>query len=105
MKKFLLFRGDTFLKALRPNDYKFQVNDKIHIAVMVNEYSKDYLFEEVIEIKQEQETIDIEIPASKTSTFEVGTLLLEVEITYGDGIVKTQQYELEVREDGIYERN
>ena len=105
MKKFLLFRGDTFLKVLRPNDYKFQVNDKIHIAVMVNEYSKDYLFEEVIEIKQEQETIDIEIPASKTSTFEVGTLLLEIEITYGEGIVKTQQYELEVREDGIYERN
>ena len=49
--------------------------------------------------------VDIEIPASKTSTFEIGTLLLEVEITYGDGIVKTQQYEVEVREDGIYERN
>ena len=102
----LLFRGDTFLKTLRPNnDYKFQVGDKIHFAVMVDEYSKNYLFENIINVETETETVDILIPPEKSATFDVGNLLLEIEITYGDGIVKTQQYQLEIREDGIYERN
>ena len=41
------FRGDTFLKNIKAQNYTFQEGDKIHIAILKNAYSKEYLYEEM----------------------------------------------------------
>ena len=99
-----LFRGDSFYKQIA-STYQFRVGDELHIAVMENAYSKDYLYEEVIIVKEETNEIDFEIPTEKTSLFPIKRLLLEIELTTIDGIVQTNQYELNVKADGIREQN
>lgn len=99
-----IFRGDTFYRELVPNqNYKFQKDDIIKVAVMVNTDSEKHLFDDTITVEEESEKVDILIPPEKTANFEIGDLILEIEVTYGGGIVKTQQYILEVKEDGIHE--
>ena len=99
-----IFRGDTFYRELVPNqNYKFQKDDIIKVAVMVNTDSENHLFDDTITVEEESEKVDILIPPEKTARFEIGDLILEIEVTYGGGIVKTQQYILEVKEDGIHE--
>ena len=100
-----LFRGDTFYKKITSNDYAFKVGDKLHIAVLENSYSNRYLHEQLIEVKSETEDVVLEILPDETSKFPVGILLLEIELTSTSGIVKTNQYELTIKADGIYERN
>lgn len=97
-----IFRGDTIAKTIKSN-YTFQKGDVIHYAVMNNAFSKDKIFESKQEIQETSDTVDIVISASETSKFPVGTLLFEIEITYADNYVKTNQYKLEVKADGIYE--
>ena len=99
-----LFRGDSFIKKINSN-YQFRNGDKLHIAVMKNAYSRDYLHEQTIEIKSNTNEINFEILPSETDKFPIENLLLEIELTTTNGIVKTQQYELKVKADGIYERN
>lgn len=99
-----LFRGDSFIKKITSN-YQFRTGDKLHIAVMKNAYSKVYLHEQAIEIKTNTNEINFEILPSESDKFPIEKLLLEIELTTIDGIVKTNQYELNVKADGIYERN
>lgn len=99
-----LFRGDSFIKKISSN-YQFKSGDKIHIAVMKNAYSKDYLHEQTIEIQNNTNEINFEILPSETDKFPIEKLLLEIELTTSEGIVKTNQYDLQVKADGIYERN
>lgn len=99
-----LFRGDTFLKKIVSN-YEFKVGDKLHIAVMKNAYSRNYLHEQLIEIQNDTNEINFEILPSETDKFPTEELLLEIELTTVNGIVKTSQYKIEVKADGIYERN
>ena len=98
------FRGDTFLKNIKAQNYTFQEGDKIHIAILKNAYSKEYLYEEVIEVDGATDTISLEISAEEMAKLPVDKLLLEIELTTGD-IVKTHQYDLVIKADGIYERN
>lgn len=99
-----LFRGDSFIKKIVSN-YEFRTGDKIHIAVMKNAYSKKYLHEQTITIQNNTNEINFEILPSETDKFPIENLLLEIELTTIDGIVKTNQYELNVKADGIHERN
>ena len=99
-----LFRGDTFFKKIVSN-YKFRVGDTLHIVVMRNAYSRDYLHEQTINVQGETNEINFEILPSETDKFPIDDLLLEIELTTSSGIVKTNQYKLEVKADGIYERN
>lgn len=99
-----LFRGDSFIKKIT-SSYQFRVGDTLHIAVMKNAYSRDYLHEQLIEIESNTNEINFEILPSETDNFPIEKLLLEIELTTIDGIVKTNQYDLEVKADGIYERN
>lgn len=99
-----LFRGDSFIKKIT-SSYQFRVGDKLHIAVMKNAYSKDYLHEQTIEVKSNTNEINFEILPSESDKFPIEKLLLEIELTTNDGIVKTNQYDLIVKADGIYERN
>lgn len=99
-----LFRGDTFYKKIT-STYQFRTGDKLHIAVLKNAYSKNYLHEQTIEIQSNTNEVNIEILPSETDKFPIEKLLLEIELTTIDGIVKTNQYDLEIRMDGIYERN
>lgn len=99
-----LFRGDTFFKKI-VSSYKFRVGDTLNIAVMRNAYSREYLHEQTINVQAETNEINFEILPSETDKFPIDDLLLEIELTTVDGIVKTNQYELEVKADGIYERN
>ena len=98
------FRGDTFLKNIKAQNYTFQEGDKIHIAILKNAYSKEYLYEEVIEVDGATDTISLEISAEEMAKLPVDKLLLEIEMTTSD-IVKTHQYDLVIKADGIYERN
>ena len=99
-----LFRGDSFIKKISSN-YQFKSGDKIHIAVMKNAYSREYLHEQTIEIQNNTNEINFEILPSETDKFPIEKLLLEIELTTSGGIVKTNQYDLQVKADGIYERN
>lgn len=99
-----LYRGDSFIKKIVSN-YTFQIGDKIHIAVLKNAYSREYLHEQEVEIQSEGNEFIIEILPSKTSKFPNEKLLLEIELTTVNGFVKTEQYDLIVKADGIYERN
>lgn len=101
---FETFRGDTFFKKI-VSSYKFEVGDKLHVVVMRNAYSRDYLHEQTIEIQNDTNEINFEILPSETDKFPIDNLLLEIELTTSSGIVKTQQYQLKVKADGIYERN
>ena len=98
-----LFRGDSFVKRIKLNEYKLKAGDKFHIAVMRNAYSDKYLHEQIIEIQKETDEIVFEILPNKTSEFPIANLLLEIELTYSDGIVKTNQYSIEMKADGIRE--
>ena len=99
-----LFRGDTFLKKIVSN-YQFRVGDTLHIVVMRNAYSRNYLHEQKKVIQAETNEVEFEILPSETDKFPIEDLLLEIELTTVDGIVKTNQYKLEVKADGVYERN
>lgn len=99
-----LFRGDSFIKKIT-SSYQFRFGDTLHIAVMKNAYSRDYLHEQLIEIESNTNEINFEILPSETDNFPIEKLLLEIELTTIDGIVKTNQYDLEVKADGICERN
>ena len=99
-----IFRGDTFLKKIVSN-YEFKIGDKLHIAILKSAYSKDYLYEKIIEIKEETNEVILEILPSDTSKLPNKELMLEVELTTIDGLVKTNQYQLNIKADGIYERN
>lgn len=98
------FRGDSFIRKIVSN-YEFKNGDRIHIAVMTDPYSRNYLHEEIKEIENATKEITFEILPSETDKFPVGNLLLEIEATTSDGLVKTEQYILKVKADGIYERN
>ena len=97
-----LLRGDSFVKQIKPKGYKLKPGDKIHIAVMKNAYSEEYLHEQVIEIQEETDGIIFEILPSETDNFPINKLLLDIVLTYGDGIVKTNQYSIEMKADGIH---
>ena len=99
-----LFRGDSFIKKIASN-YQFRIGDKLHIAVLKNAYSRKYLHEQTITIQSNTNEINFEILPSETDKFPTEKLLLEIELTTVDGIVKTEQYDLIVKVDGIYERN
>lgn len=99
-----LFRGDSFIKKII-STYEFRIGDKLHIAVMKNAYSKKYLHEQTITIQNNTNEITFEILPSETDKFPIEELLLEIELTTNDGIVKTNQYDLDVKADGIHERN
>ena len=97
-----LFRGDTFYKSVTAGDYIFQANDILRVAILNNTVDNIKLYENEIKITEEQTNILLEIPASKTKELKPGILVLELELTYS-GIVKTEQFELLVKADGIYE--
>ena len=97
-----LFRGDTFYKSVVAGDYVFQPDDILRVAILNNTVDNIKLYENEIKITEEQNNIFIEIPASKTKELKPGILVLELELTYS-GVVKTEQFELLVKADGIYE--
>lgn len=95
-----LFRGDTFYKSVTAGDYIFQPDDILRVAILNNTLDETKLYENEIKVMEEQTSILVEIPASKTKELKPGILVLELELTYS-GIVKTQQFELLVKADGI----
>ena len=97
-----LFRGDTFYKSVTAGDYIFQPDDILRIAVLNNTVDNIKLYENEIKVTEETTSILVEIPANKTKELKPGILVLELELTYS-GIVKTEQFELLVKADGIYE--
>lgn len=99
------FRGDTFLREIKAKNFNFKEGDKLHIAVLKNAYSKEYLYEEIKEIDTETESVNLEISAEDMAKLPVGKLLLEIELTTSDGFVQTHQYDLNIEKDAIYERN
>ena len=99
-----LFRGDTFMKKI-VSVYQFRKGDKFRVAIMYNAYSKEKLYEEEFIVENEDDDIILEIAPEETAKFPIGELLLELEMTTVDGIVKTDQFMLNVKADGINERN
>lgn len=99
-----LFRGDTFFKEIYSQEYEFRVGDTLKVAIMKNAYSKNYLHKQVITINANTYKVDLEILPSETDKLPIGKLLLEIELTTVDSIVATNQYELNVKADGIYEQ-
>jgi hypothetical protein len=99
-----LFRGDTFMKKI-VSSYQFRKGDKFRVAIMYNAYSKEKLYGKEFEVVSENDDIILEIAPEETSKFPIGELLLELEMTTIDGIVKTDQFMLNVKADGINERD
>ena len=97
-----LYRGDSFIKTLKLNQ-DLKSNDIVKYAVLLSKTAEDYLYENEITISETTDEVELSIPITETEKFPIGTLLFEVEVTYS-GIVKTEQYRLEIKRDGIYER-
>lgn len=95
-----LFRGDTFYKSVTAGDYIFQPDDILRVAILNNTIDNIKLYENEIKVTEQTTSILVEIPASKTKELKPGILVLELELTYS-GIVKTEQFELLVKADGI----
>ena len=97
---YIIYRGDTFYKKLSTSGYVFQPDDVIHVAIMQTSMG-GILYEKENKITEESTSFIIDIPASETAKLTPGILVLEIELTYGKGLVKTQQYEIVVKADGI----
>lgn len=94
------FRGDTIYKEISIEDYKFQNDDIIKIAVIDNMDSKT-LFSDEKKFTEETESYELYIYPEDTKQFPIRELLLEIEVTILKDFVKTFQYMLLVEEDGI----
>lgn len=105
MDDFKYFRGDTILLDIDAEEYTFQKDDVLKVALMKTVYDRDYSYENTITIPQEQATVQIVIPPEATKTLSEGVYTLEFELTTNLGIVSTTQFDIEIKEDGIYERN
>ena len=101
LETFEIFRGDTFIKEINFEDgYKFKSGDIIKIAVIDN-MDSNILFEDKKEFVEETESYELKIVPEKTRLFPIRDLLLEIEVTIDTDFVKTSQYILDVKEDGI----
>lgn len=99
------FRGDTFLRRIKSSNYTFKEGDKLHVAILKNPYSEEYLYEDIIEFIADTSFVDLEISAEEMAKLPIGKLLLEIELTTEEGFVQTHQYDLKIDKDGIYDRN
>ena len=96
------FQGNTFFKKIVPDGFDLKIGDVFRFAMMRNEFT-EHFHDGEIKVESENQEIIIEIESEKTKTFPIGKALLEVELTTIDGIVKTNQYEIEVKAVGIRE--
>lgn len=100
-----MFRGDTLILTISPMNYKLKTGDVLHYAIMDNAYSKKYIYDNTIEIEKDGDSVDIVVEPRDTKNFEIGKLLFEIELSYANQIIVTNQYELVVKADGIYDRD
>ncbi len=105
MDGFNYFRGDTILLNIDAGEYSFQKDDVLKVALMKTVYDREYIYENIITIPQEQTTVQVEIPPEKTGKLSSGDYILEFELTTNLGVVSTTQLDVSIKEDGIYERN
>lgn len=94
------FRGDTIYKEISIEDYKFKNEDIIKVAVIDN-LTSETLFDTENIFSEEKEAYELYIYPEKTKKFPIRQLLLEIEVTLNKNFVKTFQYILDVKEDGI----
>ena len=94
------FRGDTIDEEIGIEDYKFKSGDIIKVAVIDNMDSK-ILYDDTKEFTEETESYQLYISPEKTREFPIRELLLEFEVTIDTDFVRTFQYILDVKEDGI----
>lgn len=103
MKQYVMYRGDTFCKKILANNgYVFQPNDVLRVAILTDTVTGNKIWDDEIKVETETDSIILEIPKEKTAKIEPGMWILEFELTYG-GVVKTQQFGLVVKADGIHE--
>ena len=76
-----IFRGDTLILTITPENYKFKTGDVLHYAIMDNTYSKSYLYDNKIIIDKDSDDITITISADITKNFDIGNLLFEIELS------------------------
>lgn len=98
--KYTKFRGDTFYKKITAPGYTFQKGDILRVAILNDAVSCYKLYENEIIVDEEKDAIIIEISKTEMAKLPTGILILEFELTYS-GIVKTEQFELEIKADGI----
>lgn len=97
-----VFRGDTFMKKFSPKGYTMQKDDVIRMAVLQSTISGSPIWDITIKIDEETPYVILEIPKSDMEKLPIGLFTLEIELTYGGGLVKTEQYEFDVKADGIH---
>ena len=100
--RYTKFRGDTFYKQITAPGYTFQKDDILRVAILSDTVSGNKLYENEIVVDEEKDAIIVEISKTKMAELPLGILVLEFELTYS-GIVKTEQFELEIKADGIRE--
>lgn len=94
------FRGDTIDEEISIEDYKFKSGDIIKVAVIDN-MDSEILYDDTKEFTEEAESYQLYILPEKTKQFPIRELLLEIEVTIDTDFVRTFQYILDVKEDGI----
>ena len=96
-----IFKGETLLKTIEPT-LPFNPGDELHIKVFkVGADSSCY--SNVIEIKEEAATVELEIPAKITENFNCVNLILEIKLVTPSEYVKINQYKLIVKSRCIHE--
>ncbi len=95
-----LYRGDSYLFKVKGNR-NFELGDVVRVGIK-KDIDSEYLFEpQVIEIYEELEELNIEIPYSDTSLLNPGKYLLEIELTFSGRRFTIIQQKITVKGDVI----
>lgn len=90
-----IFKGNTLLKTIECNE-NFSIGDKLDIKIYDEDDDKIYYSNQII-IKEETNTIDLEVKPSSTCLFPCKVLTLQITLEDISGYIKTNQYKLIVK--------
>lgn len=90
-----IFKGNTLLKTIECNE-NFSKGDKLDIKIYDEDDDKIYYSNQII-IKDEINTVDLEINPSTTGLFPCKVLVLQIKLIGVTGYIKTNQYKLIVK--------
>ena len=96
-----IFKGETLLKTIEPS-LPFNPGDKLYIKVFKIGADKS-CYSDIIEVNEESTSVELEIPAKITETFNCVNLILEVKLVTPSEYVKINQYKLTVKSRCINE--
>lgn len=110
-----IYKGDSVNKTFKITDtltetnYVFKVGDKVKLGIKDNIGDSEYIIEKVFDITEESEELSIILTPEETQNIansakfnvEEEKAILEVEITYNDGVSVNTVYQENIELKGV----